>query len=150
MTRSGTDPLEVIEYEVVMLLRRADFKKTMDGRKNSLFRSGYLILNVLLKESPMSVRGLADLFQLDLSTMSRQIKALENKALIARKIEDHDGRVHQISITEAGRHAVSALKEERIRIYQGLLDDWSEEERTVFADHLARLNRKIERRKRLK
>lgn len=150
MAVSGSDPLELIEYEVVMLLRRADFKKTLDGQENSLFRSGYLILNMLLKKSPLSVRELADLFQLDVSTMSRQVKALENRALVTRRIGKHDGRVNQISITRAGRQAVSALKEERIRIYRGLLEDWSEEERTVFADHLARLNRKIERRRRLK
>lgn len=145
------DPaLEQIEHEVVMLLRRADFKKTLDGDDNSLFRSGYLILNLLLKKSPLAAYELADHFQLDVSTVSRQIKALENKHLVVRKTGEHDGRVNQIFITDAGKRSVVKLKKERLMVYDSLLAGWSEEEKAVFADHLARLNRKIESRHRLR
>ncbi|TGA97933.1 MarR family transcriptional regulator [Sporolactobacillus shoreae] len=144
------DPaLEQIEHEVVMLLRRADFKKTLDGAENNLFRSGYLILNLLQQTSPLAVRELADHFQLDVSTVSRQIKALENRHLVERRIGEHDGRVNQIFITDAGKRSVVKLKKERLMVYDSLLAGWSEEEKAVFADHLARLNRKIESRHRL-
>ncbi|RYL95016.1 MarR family transcriptional regulator [Sporolactobacillus sp. THM7-4] len=149
MSESGKNLLEKIEYEVIMLLRRADFKKTLDGRANSLFRSGYLILSTLLAHSPLTVRELADIFQLDLSTISRQIKALESRGLVARKIGARDGRVNQIYITDSGKKSVTALKEDRLSVYQELLDDWTDEEKNAFAGLLARFNRKIEQRRRL-
>ncbi|WP_100486706.1 MarR family winged helix-turn-helix transcriptional regulator [Sporolactobacillus pectinivorans] len=150
MKALSSDPaLEQIEHEVVMLLRRADFKKTLDGDENSLFRSGYLILNLLLKKSPLAAYELADHFQLDVSTISRQVKTLENKRLVERKIGEHDGRVNQIFITEAGRQSVISLKKERLMVYADLLADWSGVEKASFAEHLAKLNRKIESRHRL-
>lgn len=149
MNDSGESGIEVIEREVVMLLRRADFKKTLDGKKNSLYRSGYLILKALLQNNPMTVGELTDLFQLDMSTMSRQIKALESKGLVERKMGAHDARINHIFITDSGREAVIRLKQQRLGSYREILDDWSNDEIEIFARLLTRLNRKIERKRRL-
>lgn len=149
MDNSGASGIETIEREVLMLLRRADFKKTLDGKKNSLYRSGYLILQALLLNNPMTVGELTDLFQLDMSTMSRQIKALESKGLVERKMGTRDARINHIFITGSGREAVITLRNKRINIYREILNDWSDEDIAVFGRLLTRLNRKIEQRRRL-
>lgn len=149
MDNSGASGIETIEREVLMLLRRADFKKTLDGKKNSLYRSGYLILQALLLNNPMTVGELTDLFQLDMSTMSRQIKALESKGLVERKMGMRDARINHIFITGSGREAVITLRNKRINIYREILNDWSDEDIAVFGRLLTRLNRKIEQRRRL-
>ncbi|MFT8317748.1 MAG: MarR family transcriptional regulator [Sporolactobacillus sp.] len=142
--------LQQIEYEVVNLMRRADFKKTLDGEANSLPRSCYLILCRLLDKNPQSIQQLADCFQLDVSTMSRQVKALENRALVSRQIGKKDGRVSLIFITGRGKKSVTELREQRVQLYRELLADWSDQQRMTFAELLARLNKKIEKRRKLK
>ncbi|MFX3617740.1 MAG: MarR family winged helix-turn-helix transcriptional regulator [Sporolactobacillus sp.] len=150
MAGQTDEALRQIEYEVVNLMRRADFKKTLDGQASSLPRSCYLILCRLLEENPQSILQLAECFQLDVSTMSRQVKALESRALVSRRTGKRDGRVSLIYITEKGEKSVTELRVKRVQIYGRLLADWTGEEQLIFAGLLARLNRKIEKRRKLK
>lgn len=150
MADQAREALRQIEYEVVNLMRRADFKKTLDGEASSLPRSCYLILCQLLEKNPQSIQQLAECFQLDVSTMSRQVKALETRVLVSRQTGKDDGRVSLISITDKGKESVSKLRGQRVRLYGELLADWSGREQALFAELLARLNRKIEGRRKLK
>ncbi|KHD85061.1 MarR family winged helix-turn-helix transcriptional regulator [Heyndrickxia ginsengihumi] len=143
------DTIETIEHEIVVLLRRADFKRTLDGRQKSLDRSGYLILQRLYEDGPTTTKELSKLFQLNISTVSRQIAALESKGLIAREIDEKDARVSFLSITEDGRRAFLHSKKERYESYTEILEGWTDEERDIFATLLTRLNRKIEKRRKL-
>jgi len=149
MGKFEKDAIDMIDIEVVTLLRRADFKRTLDGEKNSLDRSGYLILHTLNKEGPKTIRTLSDIFQLNISTMSRQIHALESKGHIERNTDVHDARVNLISISESGKDALLKLREQRRTSYEELLSDWKEEEKEIFAELITRLNRKIEKTRRL-
>lgn len=149
MGKFENDVMDMIEIEVVTLLRRADFKRTLDVEKNSLDRSGYLILHTLYKEGPKTIRTLSDIFQLNISTMSRQIHALESKGHIERSTDAHDARVNFISISESGKNALLSLKAKRRFAYEELLSDWKKEEKEIFAELISRLNRKIEKTRRL-
>ncbi|CAM3064907.1 MarR family winged helix-turn-helix transcriptional regulator [Sporolactobacillus spathodeae] len=142
--KESNESIGRIEYEVVHLLRRADFKKTVDGKKCSLPRSCYLILCQLLERNPRSIQQLADYFKLDVSTLSRQVKALEARGLVSRKTGKADGRVRLISITESGSVSVKQLRRQRYDGYQELLSDWSPEEKAQLADLLEKLNKAIE------
>ncbi|MED1201619.1 MarR family winged helix-turn-helix transcriptional regulator [Heyndrickxia acidicola] len=149
MAKNEKDSIETIELEIVMLLRRADFKKTLDGNKNSLDRSGYLLLTLLANEGPLSIRVMADRFQLNMSTISRQVHALEVNGLIQRKEDELDARVSLIYISEKGQTALNASKKYRIESYENILEGWTNDEKGIFADLLTRLNRAIEKRRKL-
>ncbi|GEK60006.1 hypothetical protein CHL76_15100 [Marinococcus halophilus] len=140
MNKHDKEMLELIETGVVTLMRRADFKRTLDSQANSLDRSAYLILQVLHQQSPRSARELADHFLLDISTLSRQIHSLEKKGLVSRRPDHHDKRVNQIFITGEGIEAINTLKQERIHMYANLLADWEKEDRDQFAQLLERFN----------
>jgi DNA-binding MarR family transcriptional regulator len=150
MGKFEKDAIETIEHEVVTLLRRADFKRTLDGNKNSLDRSGYLILHILLNEGPKTIRSLSDLFQLNISTVSRQIQALESKGHIIRDTDLNDGRVNLISISEFGKTSFLLAKKDRRNNYADILSDWNQDEKEIFAHLLTKLNRKIEQRNKLR
>jgi DNA-binding MarR family transcriptional regulator len=149
MAKNEKDSIETIEHEIVMLLRRADFKKTLDGKKNSLDRSGYLLLTLLANDGPLSIRLMAERFQLNMSTISRQVHALEANGLIQRKADELDARVSLIDITEKGHAALNSSKKYRRESYVDILEGWTKEEKDLFADLLTRLNRSIEKRKKL-
>lgn len=141
--------LKQIEHEVIMLLRRADFKRTLDGNLTSLERSAYLLLKKLREEGPSAIGAVAEAFQLDVSTVSRQVSALEAKGLIRRYPDPKDARVNLIEMTSAGAQALDDALTKRLASYEDMLSDWTEDELHVFSTLLSRLNRAIERRKML-
>ncbi|MFM1652232.1 MarR family winged helix-turn-helix transcriptional regulator [Brevibacillus sp. B_LB10_24] len=140
---------EQIEHEVVMLLRRADFKRTLDGSARTMDRSAYLLLKWLDREGPSAVGVISEAFQLDNSTISRQIAALDTKGWIHRYSHPEDARISMVEITKSGREAIQAAKALRLEAYAELLNDWTEDELDIFSKLLSRLNRSIEQRKRL-
>jgi DNA-binding MarR family transcriptional regulator len=54
-----------------------------------------------------------------------------------------------VGITKSGQEAINTAKALRLEAYSELLDDWTEDELHIFSKLLSRLNRSIERRKRL-
>ncbi|GAA4725996.1 MarR family winged helix-turn-helix transcriptional regulator [Brevibacillus fulvus] len=141
---------EQIEHEVIMLMRRADFKRTMAGSPPTMDRSAYLLLKWLEQEGDAAIGEIADVFQLDNSTISRQISSLEKKGWAERYTDPADARVSKVHITEAGRTTINEAKAQRQEIYGKLLEDWTEEELQTFSTLFARLNRSIERYRRLR
>ncbi|GGA26958.1 MarR family winged helix-turn-helix transcriptional regulator [Paenibacillus physcomitrellae] len=142
--------VEEIEHEVIAMMRRADFKRTLDGSETSMDRSAYLLLKWLEKDGPAAIGAIAEAFQLDHSTISRQIAALEGKGWIQRTPSPEDARISVIGITETGAEAVASARSKRTESYGRLLQDWTDEEVETFSSLLTRLNRTIDAYKRRK
>lgn len=98
------------------------------------------LLARLTTDGPQRSRQLAEHFSLDPSTVSRQVDQLVKAGLLRRTIDPDDGRAQLLEITEQG---VAALNQHRAAVTELLhhvLDGWSAEDLTQFADLLARLN----------
>jgi DNA-binding MarR family transcriptional regulator len=141
-----SSPIEIIEHEIVLLLRRADFKRTLDGSQVGLDRSAYILLKKLRDAGTCAIGDIAESFQLDVSTVSRQISSLETKGYIKRNTEPLDGRINLIEITESGLLTLEAAMQKRLLSYNQILTDWTDEERHLFASLLSRFNLALERR----
>ncbi|RNB84665.1 MarR family transcriptional regulator [Brevibacillus fluminis] len=139
--------IEQIEHEVTVLMRRADYKRTLDGSKNGIERSAYLLVKQLCANGPLSIGNIAELSGLDISTISRQVAAMENKGLISRLPDEKDSRISLVQATEEGKAALLRAKKHRMEAYTELLEDWTEEDTVHLSVLLARLNRAIEERK---
>jgi DNA-binding MarR family transcriptional regulator len=130
--------LERIDYEVVLLIRRAALDKELGG----LDRSTYTLLTQLSKsEGPAGVKALADEFRLDISTISRQTTVLEAKGYVQRLPDPADGRSSYFQVTEEGMRRLTDARRVRLARYEQLFKDWSDEERRQFGKLLSRLNR---------
>ena len=74
------DSIGVIELELLKLVRHLE----TFGRRSSLYlevdRAGYLALRMLEAMGPVSTKALAGALNLDASTVTRQITALEKRA----------------------------------------------------------------------
>ncbi len=116
----------------------ADLRLGPDGL--DLDRSAYLLLGRIVAAGPTRLSALADGLRLDLSTISRQVHALEGAGLVGRTTESTDRRASLIAATERGLeiyHRNRAVQQAALR---DLLSDWTDAERDEFARLLTRFN----------
>lgn len=130
--------LETIELEMAILLRRVTSMSTYIG---NLDRSAYLLLHQIAAHGSAGVKALADEFHLDISTVSRQAAALEQKGFVYKAPDPLDGRACSFQITELGTKELKSNKHARMARFAELLKSWSDEEREVFGQLLRKFNR---------
>lgn len=131
-----------IETEVALLMRfgEATRRATPVEAHRSLDRAAYVILRHLNEAGPQNISALAARLNLDGSTVTRQVGAMERDGLIAREADPSDGRGTLVSATQAGLRRMSVVRAARAEIYGEMLAEWSDSDRTELATLLNRLN----------
>ncbi|MEU8333296.1 MarR family transcriptional regulator [Micromonospora sp. NPDC048839] len=134
-----------IETEVALLMRfgEATRRATGTAEHRVLDRAAYVILRHLADAGPQNVSALAARLNLDGSTVTRQVTALQRDGLITRTPDPSDGRGTVISPTPAGLQRMAVVQAARTRLYGDMLADWSTEDRTTLASLLSRLNQAL-------
>lgn len=134
-----------IETEVALLMRfgEATRRATGTAEHRVLDRAAYVILRHLADAGPQNVSALAARLNLDGSTVTRQVSALQRDGLITRTPDPSDGRGTVISPTAAGLQRMAAVQAARTRLYGDMLADWSAEDRDTLAALLGRLNQAL-------
>jgi DNA-binding MarR family transcriptional regulator len=140
------DVLGIIETQVALLMRlgEASRRATRLAPHRALDRSAYVILRHLQAGGPLNVSALAARLNLDGSTVTRQVTALENDNLVERRRDPSDGRGIVIAPTDLGLEQVNAVRKARHDIYDRVLRDWDEADRVALAGALERFNDSLE------
>ncbi|MBY0122478.1 MarR family winged helix-turn-helix transcriptional regulator [Bacillus sp. S/N-304-OC-R1] len=133
--------IETIELELAILIRRinsiSNYKKF-----GNLDRSAYLLLHQInVHNGSAGVKILADEFQLDISTVSRQTASLEKKEYVYRIPDPSDGRAYFLQITELGKKELLQYKKSRMERVSEIIESWTDEEREIFGQLLKKFNR---------
>ncbi len=111
-----------------------------EGDGAGLERPAQALLSAIAKRGPLRASALAEVMHLDLSTISRQVAALETAGLVTREPDPADRRASLLRVSERGA-AVFARHVERFRqVFAELLSDWTEPEQAEFARLFVRLN----------
>jgi len=135
-----SDTIGVIELELLKLVRHLE----TFGRRSSLYRevdrAGYLVLRTLEATGPMSTKALATTLNLDASTVTRQITALEGAGFVERCPDPFDRRSSTIVLTEEGHRTMAAVERERRHGMEALVSDWPEHDKVTLGRALRRLN----------
>lgn len=131
--------LGILELQMAILHRRITSIST-DKNIGNLDRSAYLLLHQIDSHGSAGVKALADEFHLDISTVSRQAAALEQKGYVFRVPDPADGRAYSLRITELGQKELNETKHARMARIAGLLENWSDEERRLFGELLKKFN----------
>ncbi|WML48895.1 MarR family transcriptional regulator [Neobacillus sp. PS3-34] len=131
--------LGTIELELAILIRRTTAISTR-RKIGNLDRSAYLLLHQIVSNGSAGVKALADEFQLDISTVSRQAAALEQKGYVYRIPDPVDGRVYSYQITDLGKKELAEYKQVRMARIAELLNDWTDQEREEFGQLLKKFN----------
>ncbi|WP_433613057.1 MarR family winged helix-turn-helix transcriptional regulator [Dactylosporangium sp. CA-139114] len=108
-----------------------------------LERPAYVLLSRIAVDGPFRLSALAAEVSLDLSTVSRQVAALESAGLVGRAQDPSDKRASLVEVTDLGREVFAENRDRWLSIWRELLADWTPEQRAEFAALFTRLNESI-------
>jgi len=133
-----------VESEVVALFGkvRAAAATAAQDVHAQLTVSAYRILLRINEESGSRITDLAGHFQVGKPTMSRQVAALEQLGLVARRPDPADGRGALVLLTDDGRTAFARARARRHEWIAGRLREFTDSEVSTFAGLLSRFVRR--------
>jgi DNA-binding MarR family transcriptional regulator len=109
-----------------------------------LDRPAYQALWRICDEGPVRPTTLAGLLEVDLSVVSRQVRALEDAGFVQRQTDPQDARAALVSATPAGRGALERTRQQRTEVLEEVLQDWPAADRERFSTLLSRFNAQLE------
>jgi DNA-binding MarR family transcriptional regulator len=107
--------------------------------------SAFVLLRLLNSASPLSVSQIAALVGLHPTTVSTQLRPLDEHRYIERRINDRDRRVVWIDITSAGRAANEQVRDVVAGQWRIILERWSGADRHRLAELLDRAREDTQR-----
>ena len=127
------------EEAVVTLLMQAGRRLRTRHPEDQVDPSTFPLAKQLLFNDAMRVSDLAAKVELDASTVSRQIKQLEDKGIVERAPDPVDGRASLVRLSEHGRDTMQAAFRRRFDRIKRALEPWSEQDRAQLQTLLTRL-----------
>jgi len=127
-----TPDLATALFGVIQQVRQAQHDDPVD-------RSAVIILARLREHATLRLSDLAGHLCLDISTVSRHARTLEERGYVARADDPADGRAVQLTLTEPGRAVLETAFSNRRAWLDRNLAGWSPAERDDLARTLAKL-----------
>lgn len=138
------DSVEAVEHAITILSRTLESAQ----KERALTLSAYLLLGEIVQNGgPLGINVLAQALQLDISTISRQVAALESSGLAERFPDPVDARVSLLQTTDLGQTRFQEAHKMRYSLFSELLESWPEEDRRQFGIYLERFNQAIRQRR---
>lgn len=97
------------------------------------------LLHTLHCHGPVRMSDLAARLQLDVSTVSRQVRVLEQSGQIERSPDPDDGRATVLTATATGLQVLNEAVERRHALLAAVLKDWSPDDLATLGTLLSRL-----------
>ena len=126
------DELAMALYRVVQRVRQAPHDDPVD-------RSAIVLLARLHEHGPSRLSDLAGMVCLDVSTVSRHARTLEDRGYLARADDPADGRAVRLTLTQAGLDVLETAFGNRKEWLDRCLADWPAAERHDLAVRLGKL-----------
>lgn len=136
--------LDDLAYEHMLISRHALQGSAAHDREPALDRSATVLLARLAAQGPMSVAELADAFDLDISTVHRQVAAAMKYGLIERVGTREGGNARKHVPTEEGARRLSAELDSRAEAVQKVVGQWDEAELDQLVSLMRKFNRDVE------
>ncbi|MCU1457859.1 MAG: MarR family transcriptional regulator [Actinomycetia bacterium] len=147
--RAGPDPAARaaaadVQVNLALVIRHARLprlhRRVLANAGVFLDRSSYAVLVTVDGLGQVRLSDLAAEMMLDLSTVSRQVRRLEDAGLLERSVDPEDKRVSVVRPSAAGRVAANQLNHAWQDAFGEALANWPEPELREFASQLARLS----------
>lgn len=142
MSVQAIDPFDHVQHELALLARRTERIRlaALEEARSPLDRSGFLLLAHLSDAGDMTMSALARAFDLDASTVTRQVMPLERRGYVTRTRSEADRRETVVRVTASGRAERELVGEARRGHMRRRLEDWSFADVEQLASLLGRLN----------
>ena len=132
-----SDPLTSIDGFIAHIegvaRRPQQRQRVLDAAGFRLSGAGLHVLRVLHWEGPLAMNDLARSLGVDQSTLSRQVRPLEDEGLVDRSVDEQDKRVAVVAVSAAGRKVLDRIHRLRRRDLEVVLDGWDEHDRAELA-----------------
>lgn len=135
----GAAPPETAEEAVIGLLMQAGRKLRTRHPEDQIDPSTFPLAKVLLCTDGMRVSDLAARVELDVSTVSRSIKQLEDKGIVERTADPDDGRASLVRLTDVGSTQLQATLRRRFERIKAVIEPWSDSDKDLLRTLLTRL-----------
>lgn len=129
-----------IEQQLLTLHRRNPRLHVAGSSEAEIERSSYSILCLLDDEGPQRIGRIAQAFDLDPSTVTRQVQTVSRLGLVERTQDSSDRRATILHLTDLGRDTVSSAREARRAALEAMLQGWPEADQVSFLRLLSRFN----------
>jgi DNA-binding MarR family transcriptional regulator len=126
------DELAGALYSVVLRLSRLPVDEPID-------KAGLAVLHETRRLGTIRPSDLATAMRLDLSTISRHLRSLEQQGLVQRTPDPDDARAQRISITLRGGEILKRMIDHRAATIRDAIAHWSEGDRAALRRLLRRL-----------
>jgi DNA-binding MarR family transcriptional regulator len=126
------DELAGALYAVVLRLSRLPMDEPID-------KAGLAVLHETRRLGTVRPSDLAAQMHLDLSTISRHLRSLEQQGMVQRSTDPHDARALRISITARGADVLIRLTNHRAAMIRDAIAHWPEGDRGALRQLLRRL-----------
>jgi DNA-binding MarR family transcriptional regulator len=127
------------EEAVIGLLMQAGRRLRTRHPEDQVEPSSLPLAKQLMCHDAMRLSDRASAVELDASTVSRQVKQLEDKGIVERTPDPADGRASLIRITPQGQQVMHAGMRRRLERLKSVLEPWDEHDRAQLQELLTRL-----------
>ena len=127
-------PVEGVLHAFTRIGRRLKSKQPGD----TIDHSAHLVLFVLRCNGALRLSDLAARMEIDASTASRHVRALEQAGLIRRSADPDDGRAFRVELTERGTEEWEAAAKRRMELLSQAMDGWSQTDIETFEKLMTR------------
>src|SRR4051794_12164233 len=127
------------EEAVIGLLMQAGRRLRTRHPEDQVDPSTFPLAKQLMCHDAMRLSDLASAVELDASTVSRQVKQLEDKGIVERTPDPADGRASLIGITSHGQQVIHDGMRRRFERIRSVLEPWDEDDRVQLQHLLTRL-----------
>jgi DNA-binding MarR family transcriptional regulator len=131
------------EEAVLVALMQAGRRLRQRHLNSELDPAAMPLLHALRCAGSIRLSDLAARTHLDASTVSRHVKALEDRRFVERSGDPVDRRASQVTLRPEGEKALLAAMDERRADVADVLSGWSQNDRRRLADLLTRLARDL-------
>lgn len=136
----NNDSTEQIAHELAHTFRLGTFKTKINESETNLKWSTYLILDLLAETPKLSADKISEIYHIELEKVKKQLKDMVTEGVLRVETNIEDKKSKKYSLTESGRYFLKKAHQARHKIYESLLDDWSEAERLQFSSLIQKFN----------
>lgn len=138
---------DTIQAAIVAIMRwasRSDVRQALVGPAGrDLSSTDTWLLRAIVEDGPVRVTDLAEWQGVDKSTVTPQVRRLEDRALITRRPDPHDRRAVLLEASDLGRQILQATAAAGAAVFDDILRDWTDGDRDVLGALLGRFAQQL-------
>ncbi|MGW9628325.1 MarR family winged helix-turn-helix transcriptional regulator [Microbacterium sp. NPDC055521] len=129
-TQSVDDALADFQGHLNLIFARAKtlWRESAARMHSDLQPSGYKLLAYIARTGGANAHQLAELFEMDKSMVSRQIRMLEEFGLLESRADERDGRMRVLTATVAAQETLAQLRAENAERMRAVLAELTPDE----------------------